>query len=119
MTKRPGWTRLSEPGRKLDAKWIHDASGWIVRHCGHPTANWPYHATDPAFPERCVVTHNGYGFRTLLDACMAVEAVLRGELVATNEWCLDHVRRLVTPDRIGEDRSGLRLSNAAKRAGYR
>lgn len=106
MTARAGWTRLSQPGDKLRACWEH-VSGWQVRHCGHPTANWPYYAIDPAEPCRTVVTHNGHGFRTLLIACEQVEAVLAGAMVATNEWCTDGVRRIIPPSMVGEDRSGL------------
>ena len=107
MHSRPGWTRLSQPGNKLSALWQHDASGWLVKHCGHPTANWPYHAVDPEHPDCCVVTHNGFGYQTLLKACEAVEAVLAGSMVATNEWCFEGVRRIVPPEMIGEDRSDL------------
>lgn len=103
---RPGWSRLSRPGDKCRAYWEH-TSGWIVRHCGHPTANWPYYAVDPAEPARTVVTHNGQGFRTLLDAFEAVEDVLAGAMVATNEWCVDGVRRIIPPSMVGEDRSDL------------
>lgn len=77
--KRAGWTRLSKPGDKCNATWLHDASGWLVRHCGHPTANWPYYAQDPAHGEaRVVVAQSGYAFRRLADALEAVEAVIEG-----------------------------------------
>jgi len=92
----PGWIRLSPPGDKCNAHWRHDASGWEVEHCGHPTANWPYFATDPAYPLDATVTHNGRGFRTLKAAFAAIEAVLRGELVATNARCRLGTRRICT-----------------------
>jgi hypothetical protein len=79
-----------------------------VRHCGHPTANWPYYAIDPRHPDCTVVTHNGLGFRTLHDGCEAVEAVLRGDMVNTDEWCVAGVLRIIPPEMVGEDRSGLR-----------
>lgn len=100
MTRREGWTRLSAPGHKLSACWRHDASGWEVRHCGHPTANWPYYAVDPAHQERATVTSSGHGFGSLLIACETVEAILRGELVATNERCGDRTRRVMRPETV-------------------
>ena len=92
----PGWTRLSEPGRKCDARWLHEASGWVIRHCGHPTALWPYFAVDPEHPGCETMTHNGKGFRKLEDGFAAIEAVLRGELVATDNACVPGVRRITT-----------------------
>lgn len=97
---RPGWRRLSAPGDKCSARWLHEASGWEVKHCGHPTANWPYHAADPEHPGRVVVTHNGKGFRKLADAWAAVEGVLSGALVATNERCGPSTRRVLTRDEL-------------------
>jgi hypothetical protein len=100
---RPGWTRLSAPGHKLSALWRHDASGWLVKHCGHPTANWPYYATDPADPEeRTTVTHNGHGWRTLGDAFGQLEQVMRGDLVATNDSCGPRTRRVCRHDQVRE-----------------
>jgi len=85
-TEQGAWVRLSAPGNKLGATWEHP-SGWQVHHCGHPTANWPYYAVDPTDNGRLYVTHNGKGFRTLVAAFAAVEGVLVGELVATDEGC--------------------------------
>jgi len=99
--RRPGWERLSRPGAKLDARWRHTASGWEVRHCGHPTANWPYFGVDPAHPGAATVTHNGRGFRNLATAFDQVEAVLRGDLVATDDRCGPTTRRITTTDDIG------------------
>ena len=37
-----GWRRVDpRPWGKLQAVWIHEA-GWTLRHCGHPTALWPW-----------------------------------------------------------------------------
>lgn len=97
---RPGWTRLSAPGNKCAAHWRHE-SGWEVRHCGHPTANYPYSATDPNDPEaRVCVTHNGRGFKTLAVAFDAIEGVLAGRLIATNERCGARTRRICTPEQV-------------------
>jgi len=42
-----GWTRVPATGDKCGARWIHSSSGWIVQHCGHPTANFPYYVITP------------------------------------------------------------------------
>lgn len=97
---RPGWARLSPPGNKCATHWRHE-SGWEVRHCGHPTANYPYSATDPNDPEdRVCVTHNGKGFKTLAVAFDAIEGVLAGRLIATNERCGARTRRICTPEQV-------------------
>lgn len=92
--KRAGWTRLSPPRAKLTAQWQH-TSGWMVRHCGHQTALWPYFAVDPAHPDATVVTHNGFGFRRLEDAFGAIEEVIRGASVVTEANCVPGVRRVL------------------------
>lgn len=78
---RVGWTRVTPPGQKLHALWRHDSTSLEVRHCGHPTALYPYFAIDPSDRATMIVTHNGHGFRDLLEAFEQVEAMLRGELV--------------------------------------
>ena len=97
--KRPGWTRLSAPGNKCGGHWQHDSSDWRVRHCGHPTANWPYYAVDPEHPERSTMMHNGLGFQNLVTALEHVEAVLAGTAIATNERCGMATRRIFVPAR--------------------
>lgn len=99
-TYRYGWTRLSRPGDKCAARWRHDATGWMVVHCGHPTANWPYYLVDPRCPGRATVTFNGLGFKTLNMAMQTAEDVLDGTAVATNDRCGERTRRVVYP---GED----------------
>ena len=91
--KRAGWERLSEPGKKTSAHWAHE-SGWAVFHCGHPTANWPYYATEPNNPGAMVVTHNGLGFRTLEDAFSDIEAVLTDRAEVRDGPDGDAVRRI-------------------------
>lgn len=76
--RRDGWDRLSDAGKKLAGHWRHD-SGWEIRHCGHPTANWPYYATSPEH-DLMVVSHNGLGFWRLTDAMAQVEAAIEGRL---------------------------------------
>ena len=52
-------------------RWFScDVSGWTVRHCGHPTANWPWYGTRP---DGSMVTHkSGKAFQFLGDALKAV-----------------------------------------------
>jgi len=75
----PNWVRLSRPGRKLDACWLHKPSGWKVHHCGHPTANWPYYAEHPDRPGKpnWILSGEGLGLgvgiRTLEQAFLHVE----------------------------------------------
>lgn len=71
VRRRFGWRRLSAPGDKCSACWEH-VSGVRVRHCGHPTANWPYYIDLGA--GRVEVDKTGRGFRLLVDAMEAVEA---------------------------------------------
>jgi hypothetical protein len=80
------WTRLSKPGDKCHATWRH-ASGWIVRHCGHPTANWPYFLEDPNAPGYTIVSFNGYGFQNLAAAKSVVELIVAEKARVTNRHC--------------------------------
>lgn len=56
-------------------KWLHVESDWFVKHCGHPTASWPYYGLAPD-TERMIVGPNGRGFRTLAQAKAAVQFLL-------------------------------------------
>jgi hypothetical protein len=54
-----------------------------VRHCGHPTANWPYYAEhEKLLPAGAMLTSGGvglgYGFRRLLEAQLVVEHLAAG-----------------------------------------
>lgn len=59
------WERISAglSGGK-GAVWRHRPSGWVIEHCGHPTALWPWAIYDPE-GRGPIVSHNGRGFRTL------------------------------------------------------
>jgi hypothetical protein len=39
--RRTGWVRSTGVGY-LSIWWTHQPSGWVIRHCGHPTANLPW-----------------------------------------------------------------------------
>ena len=94
---RDGWARLSAAGDKLGARWIHD-SGWIVFHCGHPTANWPYAAYDPEHPGTITADLSGRGFRNLARAFGRIEGVLSGLLQSFNDGLCKHGHRRVICD---------------------
>lgn len=106
----PGWQREGNLGTKIGAIYFHAESGWVVRHCSHPTANWPYYAIDPNDPERRVaVTHNGQGFRTAQLAMEAVEGVLAGTVLNTIEGCGSQTRRLLTLAELEDWRVNARI----------
>ena len=48
----PEWTRLPgfSPRNTCGVIWVH-RSGWKVRHCGHPTALWPWYGVPPGADE--------------------------------------------------------------------
>jgi hypothetical protein len=67
------WTRLRGGCGGI---WRH-RSGWVARHCGHPTALWPYYGLSPE--GEILLAPNGYAFRLLLDAQNAVEERVQQE----------------------------------------
>lgn len=82
----PGWTRLSAPGDKCFARWKH-SSGWMIEHCGHPTANWPYVLRGPRRSWLIVVSCGGRGFKNLISASRAVALILSGSAIVTSKDC--------------------------------
>ena len=64
---RKGWMRLRGG---CGGVWKHE-SGWLVLHCGHPTALWPYYGVSPS--GETLLAPNGYAFRLLVLAQEAVE----------------------------------------------
>lgn len=71
-----GWTDTSIGPSKTDLRRRH-VSGWEVRHCGHPTANWPYAAYHD--DGRALVSGNGRGWIALADAMAEVERAAKQE----------------------------------------
>lgn len=61
----------------------HDATGWEIHHCGHPTANWPWYAIAPGDAETGYVADHGRGWRTLDQAHEHVEDLIDGKRVAS------------------------------------
>ena len=45
--RRHGWTWTRFVKSMADRQFEHQ-DGWIIRHCGHPTALWPYELWNPA-----------------------------------------------------------------------
>ena len=95
--KRAGWKRLSSPGDKLAARWVF-TNGWEVRHCGHPTAIWPYFVVAKGHEGRIVSDRSGRGFGTLVKAFEAVEAVVEGRRELFDDGPTKHGYRMVIAD---------------------
>lgn len=57
---RLGWTPLG--GRSY-----RHAAGWLIEHCGHPTALYPY-ALWPPDGGRMILAPNGHAWRTVAAA---------------------------------------------------
>lgn len=92
FVKPLGWTRLH--GGKF-GHWRHDATGWEIQHCGHPTANWPFSLRDPRRPGLCIVSFNGNGFVHLAVGFQVVERILAGELGVTTARCVPGIGRVL------------------------
>jgi hypothetical protein len=77
MTRRArrGWTR---EGDGLDARYHHIESGWVIVHCGHPTANYPYYGLSPDHGEAFTSGGfgKGYAFRRIKEAQESIELYL-------------------------------------------
>ena len=75
----PTWDKFNGPLGigKIGATYVHNPSGMMVHHCGHPTANFPYYITTPNH-ERILAT-NGRGFQRLELAKQHVEELHRKE----------------------------------------
>lgn len=114
LTRPDKWIREGTKS-KLGAIYRHEISSWRILHCGHPTANWPYHLVDPARPICSVMTHNGLGFRTVKDAKAAVEEIYRGVLYATDENCYPGVLRVVVSPGVAGTQEWLRRHGGARR----
>ena len=63
------WCRVDGGTGKLGATYRH-ASGWVIQHCGHPTANYPYALYNPE--GFMVLAPNGRAWRNLVIAAAHV-----------------------------------------------
>ena len=68
----PIWERIASPIGRLSTTYLHRPSGYVVRHCGHPTANFPYYIETPEGAN--IYAPNGRGFQRLDLAKQHVEA---------------------------------------------
>lgn len=120
MTKKtkvfPGWTkRPGINGGTTGSSWRHDASGWEIGHCGHPTALYPYGMSHPGLPGRLLMSHNGMGFTCIKAARAMVEQIAAGELAFTTDRCGPATARIHTRTASGdpippsEDYTGARI----------
>jgi hypothetical protein len=77
---REGWTSYGKGKHRLDKH----VSGWLVRHCGHPTAHWPWTAESPTGERACAA--HGHGWRTLAEAHEHVEDLVAGKRVLSYKF---------------------------------
>lgn len=129
MGVRKGWTKTREPRSGVAGEWRHNASGWLVKHCGHPTALWPYYGLRPGADERNrdeLLLAGGFGlglaFRTLAECMDAVEVhvlrekgmregyafVLRGQKKSWRKCPDERWEIVMYCDAGGEERIGTR-----------
>jgi hypothetical protein len=64
------WRRIDGEKCKCGARYELGDTGWLVIHCGHPTANHPYYGESP---DGEMIIAGRYAFDTLNDAQDAVE----------------------------------------------
>lgn len=70
--KNTNWERRAGVyGGTCGAMWRLRGTDYFVRHCGHPTALWPYYGLRP--DGSMILAPNGRAFRLLADAQAAVE----------------------------------------------
>lgn len=78
------WTRVSSGSDpKFDTE--RHMSGWEVRHCGHPTANYPFLIVSPC--GRSIVSFNGMGFTSRIRARYIAEQLYLGRIAV--RWVPD------------------------------
>ena len=66
------WTRFAGwQGKQCGAKYQLTGTAYIIHHCGHPTALWPYYGHTPA--GKMIIAPNGRAFAHLADAQAAME----------------------------------------------
>lgn len=100
--KYPGWVQTLKHASGKGGRWEHPASGWVLTHCGHPTAIYPYALHSPDHPGCAIVSHNGMGFKRLPIAVDVHRRILAGELHPTTDRCGPRTVRVMDVDAGGE-----------------
>ena len=123
--RNPSWERISARGG-TDARYAMKREPSIqIWHCGHPTANWPYHGVitrdlGGKYPlDECglVVSPNGIAFQNLAMAQAAMEHLWAGNLALTIDRISDrypHARAVRRPDCLTWHEEGDRVGNQAR-----
>jgi hypothetical protein len=77
--KTPDFVR-SGPPERIYGEWRHTSGNYVIQHCGHPTANYPYMilARQADGNARPIIASYGRGFRKLAWAQDAVRALVAG-----------------------------------------
>jgi len=70
------WTKH---GKGKVGRYDSHPSGWQIRHCGHPTAHWPWYALAPTGERVC--SESGFAWRKLAEAHEHVDQAIAGERV--------------------------------------
>lgn len=63
IATKSNWTKIAT---NACGKGTYEFDGWIIDHCGHPTAHFPYMLYDPSGTPHLAA--NGRGHRTLAAA---------------------------------------------------
>lgn len=69
------WIKIST---NACGKGTYEKGGWIIEHCGHPTANYPYMLYDPDGNPH--LAPNGRAHKTLAAAKQFQEELTRAEI---------------------------------------
>jgi hypothetical protein len=67
MRRRISPKELNTKGWKpLGGRTYRHVTGWLIEHCGHPTALWPYALYDPS--GKMILTPSGRAWPTVASA---------------------------------------------------
>lgn len=69
------WERIDGGRGKIGSRYLHP-SGYLIQHCGHPTALWPYALYTP--DDYMVIAPNGRAWQNLQAAAIEVDRLLAG-----------------------------------------
>lgn len=72
-----GWHLVAASAGGKGNTYRHGETGWVIEHCGHPTALWPYSIYNAA-GERVTMGVGGPGCFADLATCKAVHTEATG-----------------------------------------